>query len=89
MSPTIRRGLIGAGVAFLGVVVFGSVRGAIFGNSDDYALNRTGMDGAFLGAILFAVFGGLPALLVGAAAGVVVGSCCNRKKATPAVEPDA
>jgi hypothetical protein len=84
MRPTVRRALIGAGVALLGVVAFGAVRGALFGHGDDYALNRTGLDGASLGAILFAVFGGLPALLIGAAAGVAVGSHRDRTPAPPA-----
>jgi hypothetical protein len=74
----VRHGLIGAGIALGVVIAVGAVRGAIYGNGDDYALRLKGFDGAFLGAILFAVFGGLPAILIGAGAGIAVGWHRNR-----------
>jgi hypothetical protein len=78
MNRKLHYGLVGAGTALFVVVAFGAIRGAIFGNGDDYALHRTGMDGAFLGAVFFALFGGIPAILIGAGAGLVVGWRRNR-----------
>ena len=90
MRTTLRCGLIGAGVGLFSVVAFGAIRGAVYGNGDDYALNNTGLDGAFIGTILFAVFGGLPAVLIGAGAGVAVGMMSrNRKAAPPIAEQDS
>jgi len=74
----LKRALIGAVVGVAAVALAGAVYGGVAGIQlfidDGRPYHRpSGLDGAFLGAILSVVLGGLPAAAVGAVVGVVIG----------------
>ena len=78
MKGWLKLSLIGAAIGVAAVVLAGAVYGGVAGIQlsieDGRPYHRpSGLDGAFLGAILSVVLGGLPAAALGAFAGVAIG----------------
>lgn len=90
--PWLKFALTGAAVGVGMVALIGAGYGGVVGIQlsldDGREYQRpTGLDGAFLGAILFGAFGGLPAAILGAFGGIVVSR--YRKIKAPTQSPTA